>query len=77
MGDCDCQKNSKKPDHDGSTVEAPAAKKPTGDGLLIATVASTTVGMFYELRAAGVGQNNALLTSTLLTWFMSLPVCKM
>ena len=77
MGDCDCQKNIKKPNHDVSTVDAPAAKKPTGDGLLITTVASTTVGIFYALREAGIGQYNALLTSTSLAWFMSLPVWKM
>ena len=61
MGDCDDRKNIKKPIDDGSTVDATAAEKPTGDGLLITTVASTTVGMFYALKAAGVGQHNALL----------------
>ena len=73
MGDCDYQKNIKKPIDDGSTVDATAAKKPTGDGLLITTVASTTVGIFYALKAAGLRQDNALLTSTSLAWFMSLP----
>ena len=77
MGDYGCQENIKKPNDDGSTVEAMAAKKPTGDGLLITTVVSTIVGIFYALRAAGVGQYNALLTSTSLAWFMSLPVWKM
>ena len=64
MGDCDCQKNIQKPIDDGSTIDATAAKKAIGDGLLITTVASTTVGIFYALRAAGVGQHNALLTSS-------------
>ena len=77
MGDYGCQENIWKPNDDGSTVEGTTAKKPTGDGRLIFTVASTTVGIFYALRAVGVGQYNALLTSTLLAWFMSLPVWKM
>ena len=72
-----CQKNIKKPIDDGSTIDATTTKNTIGDGLLITTVASTTVGMFYALRAAGVGQHNALLTSTSLAWFMSLPVWKM
>ena len=66
MSDCDCQKNIKKSIDDRSTVDATAAKKPIGDELLITTAASTTVGIFYALRAAGVGQHNALLTSMLL-----------
>ena len=77
MGDCDCQKNIQKPIDDGSTIDATAAKKPIGDGLLITTVASTTVGIFYAVRPAGVGQLNALLTYLLLAWFMSLAVWKM
>ena len=50
MGDCDCQKNIKKTIDDGSTVDATAVKhaKPIGDGLLITTVVSTTVGIFYD-----------------------------
>ena len=72
MGDCDYQKNIKKPIDDGSTVDATAAKKPTEDGLLITTVVSMTVGIFYALKAAGLRQDNALLTSTSLAWFMSL-----
>ena len=77
MGDCDCQKNIQKPIDDGSTIDATAAKKPIGNGLLITTVAFTTVGIFYAVRAAGVGQHNALSTSSSLAWFMSLPVWKM
>ena len=72
---CDCQKNIKKLIDDGSTVDAKSARKP-GDGLLITTVASTTVGIFYALRAAGVGQHKALFRFTLLVWFLSLPVWK-
>ena len=34
------------------------AENPIGDGLLI------TAGMFFGLRAIGVGQHDALLTST-------------
>ena len=52
MSNCDCQKNIKKL---GPTVDATTAKKPIVDGLLITTVASTIVGVFYALRAAGVG----------------------
>ena len=77
MGDCDCHKNIKKCIDDGSTVDATAAKKPIGDGLLITTVASTTIGTFCALRAAGVGQGNPLLTSTSMACFMSLPIWKM
>ena len=64
MSNCHCQKNIKKLIHDWSTVDATAAKKPIGDGLLITTVAATIFEVFYALRAAGVGQPNALLTST-------------
>ena len=69
MSDCDCQINTKKP-----TVNN--ANKSIGDGLLLISVA-TTVRILYSLREAGVGQHNALLTSTWLAWFMSLPVWKM
>ena len=37
--------------------------EPIRDGLLMAAVASTTVGIFCALRAAGVRQYSALLTS--------------
>ena len=53
MGDCDCQKNIKKPIDDGSTVDATGAKKPYWDGRLITTVTTTKIGIFYTLRAAG------------------------
>ena len=69
MSDCDCQINIKKP-----TVNN--VNKSIGDGLLLISVA-TTVRIFYSLREAGVGQHNALLTSTWLAWFISLPVWKM
>ena len=62
MSDCeDCQKDI----------------EPIRDGLLIAAVASMTVGIFYVLRMAGIGQHNTLLTSTSLACFMSLPAWKM
>ena len=77
MSECDCQKNIKKPIDDESTVDSTAAKKPIADGLLITTVACTTVGIFYAVRAAGVRQHNALLTFTSLAWLMSSPVWKM
>ena len=67
MSDCDCQKNIKRLEPTVDDVQ-----KPIGDGLLITTVASTTVGIFYALRAAGAGQHNALITSTSLACFMSL-----
>ena len=73
----DCQKNIKKPVDDRSTVDATAATKPIGGGLLITTVASTIVGIFYALWVASVGQTNASLTSTSLAWLMSLLVWKM
>ena len=70
----DCQQKHIK--DDGSTVDATAAKKPIKDGLLMTAVASTTAGIFYALWIAGVGQHNALSTSTSLAWLMSLPVWK-
>ena len=72
MSDCDCQKNIKK-----TELTIDDVKKPIGDGFFITTVASTTVGISYTLRAAGLGQHNALLTSTSLAYFMSLPIWKM
>ena len=62
MSNCSCQKN---------------IKKPIGDGLLITTVAATAAGIFFGLRAVGVRQQSALLTSALLVYLMSLPVWKM
>ena len=70
MSDCNYQKNINK-------LNVDDLKRSIGDELIITTVASTTVGIFYALRAAGVGQHNALLTSTSLAWFMSLLVWKM
>ena len=49
-------------------------KKPVGDGLLIIIVVSMTVRIFYSLRAVGIAQHNAFLTSTSLASFMSLPI---
>ena len=74
MSSCDCQKNIKKPINDRSTIDARAATvdaKPIGDGLLITTVVATTVGIFFGLRAVGMGQHNALLTSTSLVYLLS------
>ena len=71
MSNCDCQKNIKKPINDGSTLDATAAKKAIGDGPLITTVATTTAGIFFGLRAVGMGQHNELLTSTSLVYWLS------
>ena len=49
-------------------------KKPIGDGLLIITVAATAAEIFFGLRAVGIGQQGALLISTLLVYLISLPV---
>ena len=59
MSNCDCQKT---------------INKPTGDRLLLTTVAATVAGVFFELRAVGVGQQSELLTPTSLVYLMSLPV---
>ena len=77
MSDCDRQKSNKKTIDDGTTVDATAAKKPIGDGLIIITVAATTTVTFFGLRLVGMRQGNALLTSTLLAWFISLLVWEM
>ena len=71
MSNCDCQKNIKKPINDGSTVDATATKKPVGDGTLITTIAATTARIFFGLRAVGMGQHDALLTSTSLVYLLS------
>ena len=72
---CNCQYCQQKCIRDeGSTVDA---KKPIKDGILMTAVASTTAGIFYALRMAGVGQHNTLLVSTSLAWLISLPVWKM
>ena len=65
------RKNIKKP-VEGKPAEA--AEKPIGDGPLIAFTAATTIGIFFALRAMGVGQHDALVTSTSLVWLFSLPV---
>ena len=62
----DCQEN------EDETTGTP--EKPIGDGLLITTVATATVGIFFSLRAMGLVQHDALLSSTSLVWLMSLPV---
>ena len=65
------QKNIEKPEPAVDDV-----KKLIGDGLPVTAVASTTVGIFYALRAADIGQHNALITSTSLVCFMSLLIQK-
>ena len=51
------KKNIKKSINDGSTVDATAAKKPNGDGPLIATI--------------GMRQHNAFWASTSLVYLLS------
>ena len=74
MSNCDCQENIED-EASITTVSTTAEKEPItfGDGLLIATVSSTAVVIFFGLRALGVGQQGALLTSTSLVSFMFLP----
>ena len=68
MSNCDCQEKIQ----DEATM---AFENPIGDGLLsITAVETATVGIFFSLRATGVGQHDALLTSTSLVWLLSLPV---
>ena len=71
MSDCEYCQNKNNDD-----LDATAAKKPIGDGLVITTVVATAAATFFNLRMTGVGQHNALLTSTSLAWFMSLPIWK-
>ena len=51
-------------------------EKLIGEGLLINPVTATAAGIFFGLRAVDVGQHNAILTSTLFAWLMSLSVWK-
>ena len=67
----DCQENIKKPIEE---KPAEATEKPIRDGLFIAFTAATTVGIFFALRAMGVGQHDALVTSTSLVSLFSLLV---
>ena len=63
------QENIKKPIKDKPTK---AAEKPIGDGLFIAFTVATIVEIFFALRAMGVGQHDALVTSASLIWLFSL-----
>ena len=74
LSEHDRQKNNKKTiddDDDGSTVDATAAKKPIGDGLLITTVTAMAAGICFGLRIVGIEQQGALLTSTSFVYFLS------
>ena len=72
MNDCNCQKNIKKseptiddvkkPTWDRANITSTVAKKP--DSLLMTSVAATAIRIFCGLRAVGVGNLSALLTST-------------
>ena len=70
---CDCQENI---DDDEATEAVTVTEKSIRDGLLITTIAATTVRIFVSLRAMGVVQNDALITSMSLALLMSLPVQK-
>ena len=72
MSNCDCQENI---NDEASITTATADKEliPLGDGLPITTVTSAAAVIFFGLRALGAGQQGALLTSTSLVSFMSLP----
>ena len=48
------------------------AEEPIRDWRVITTVAATVVRIFFGIRALDVGQYGALLTSTLLVWFVAL-----
>ena len=72
MSNCDCQENI---EDEASITTAMADKEAItfGDGLLITTVTSAAAVIFFGLKALGVGQQGALLTSTSLVSFMFLP----
>ena len=53
----DCQENIKEPTGYGTAMAATDAQKPIGDGPLITAIAATTVGIFFGLRAMGVGDD--------------------
>ena len=74
MSNCDCLENIED-EASITNVTATADKGPIslGDGLLITTVTSTAAIIFFGLRALGVGQQGALLTSTSLVSYMFLP----
>ena len=51
---------------------ATVAEEALGDVLLpMTTVATTTVGIFFSLRAMDVGQHDSMLTSTSSVWLLS------
>ena len=74
MSNCNCLENIED-EASITNVTATADKGPIslGDGLLITTVTSTAAVIFFGLRALGVGQQAALLTSTSLVPYMFLP----
>ena len=77
MSNRDCQENIKEPMEYGPAMAFTAAGKPIGDVLLsITTIATANAGIFFSLRAMGVGQYDALLTSTSLVWLLTRPVWK-
>ena len=72
MSNCDCQENIGD-DESITTATADKERITLGDGLLITTVTSTAAAIFFGLRALGIGQQGALLTSMSLVSFMFLP----
>ena len=73
MSNCDCQENEDEASI--TTLASTDDKEPItfGNGLLITTVTSTAAVIFFGLRALGIGQQGALLTSMSLVSFMFLP----
>ena len=78
MSNCDCYCDCQESINDNeATVAATVTEKPIGDdGLLITTMASTTVGIFFGLKTMGAAQHDALLTSTSFVRLMSFPCRK-
>ena len=71
MSSCDCQENIEDPMKDASNFDR---EKNIGNGLIITTIAATTAGMSFALRAVNVEQPKALLASTALACLLSLPM---
>ena len=69
------QENIEKPVKHGPVIADTTAEEP--DGLIIVTVTVMTARMFFGIRAMGLGQHDALITSTSLVWLRSLSVWKM
>ena len=71
MSSCNRQENIEDPIRDASNFDC---KKNIGNGLIITAVAATTTGIFLALRAVNVEKPKALLVSTALACWLSLPM---